>query len=49
MHYGTITVTITPTGAKGSKVGGVLYVDTFSDVLGGGDDIAAIPYSYTIG
>ena len=45
---GTITVTITPTGAKGSKVSGVLYVNTFSDFLLSGDDIAAIPYSYTI-
>jgi hypothetical protein len=45
---GTITVTITPTGAKGTTVSGVLYVDTFADALFSGDEIAAIPYSYTI-
>jgi hypothetical protein len=45
---GTITVTITPSGAKGSKVSGVLYVDTFSSFLFSGDDVAAVPYSYSI-
>jgi Subtilase family/Peptidase inhibitor I9 len=45
---GTITVTVTPTGAKGTKVSGVLYVDTFADALFSGDEIAAIPYSYTV-
>ncbi|HEY2672813.1 MAG TPA: S8 family serine peptidase [Rugosimonospora sp.] len=45
---GTITVTFTPSGAKGSKASGVLYVDTFSSYLFSGDDVAAIPYSYTI-
>ncbi|WP_203921176.1 S8 family serine peptidase [Rugosimonospora africana] len=45
---GTITVTVTPTGAKGSKVSGVLYLDTFSSFLFSGDDVAAVPYSYTI-
>jgi hypothetical protein len=45
---GTITVTITPSGAKGTAVHGVLYVDTFSGFLFSGDEIAAIPYSYTV-
>lgn len=48
---GTITVTITPGGESGSRVDGVLYVDTFSVFLFGQsavDEIAAIPYSYTI-
>jgi len=45
---GTITVTITASGAKGSTVSGVLYVDTFADALFSGDEIAAVPYSYTI-
>jgi hypothetical protein len=45
---GTITVTVTPTGKKGTKVSGVLYLDTFSSFLFSGDDVAAIPYSYTI-
>ena len=46
---GTITVTITPTGAAGTAVSGVLYVDTFSNAVLSGDELAAIPYSYTIG
>jgi hypothetical protein len=49
----TIPVTITPTGAKGTPVSGTLYVDDQSDVQFGnrtpnGDQVAAIPYSYTI-
>ncbi len=46
---GTITVTITPGGAAGTTVNGVLYVDTFSDAVLSGDELAAIPYRYTIG
>jgi hypothetical protein len=46
---GTITVTISPTGGRGSKVNGVVYVDDFSGYLFGGDELAALPYSYTIG
>ncbi|MFC0434138.1 S8 family serine peptidase [Kutzneria buriramensis] len=45
----TITVTITPTGAKGTTVSGVLYVDNFNGVLLSGDELAGVPYSYTIG
>jgi hypothetical protein len=44
----TITVTINPTGAKGTKVNGVLYVDTVSDALLSGDELAAFSYSYTV-
>ncbi len=50
----TIPVTITPTGASGTKVSGTLYVDDYSDALLGqffeptGSQVAAIPYSYTI-
>ncbi len=50
----TITVTITPGGAHGSKHGGTLYVDDLTIAGFGGifddpnfDEIAAIPYSYT--
>lgn len=51
----TITVTITPTASVGSNVSGTLYVSdlTLGQFNGAansdGDDIAAIPYSYTIG
>lgn len=51
----TITVTITPTASVGSNVSGTLYVSdlTLGQFIGAansnGDDIAAIPYSYTIG
>ena len=51
---GTITLEITPTGRKGSKVSGTLYVitppglayPTFSTT---GDVLAQVPYSYTVG
>jgi hypothetical protein len=46
---GTITVTITPTAAKGTVVTGVLYVDDFSEFAETGDELNAIPYSYTVG
>jgi hypothetical protein len=51
----TITVTITPTASVGSNVSGTLYVSdlTLGQFNGAansdGDDIAAIPYEYTIG
>ncbi len=50
----TIPVTITPAGASGTVVSGTLYIDDFSNVLFAnffdpvGDQVAAIPYSYTI-
>ncbi len=50
----TVNVTITPSAATGTVVSGHLYVDTF---LGGvppfgqqtGDELAALPYEYTVG
>lgn len=46
---GTITVTITPTAPKGSQVTGFLYVDDTSVSNAAGDELTAIPYSYTVG
>lgn len=45
----TITVTITPSAAKGSTVKGHLYVDTISQVTLGGDELIDLPYSYKVG
>ena len=50
----TIPVTITPRGASGTTVSGTLYLDDYNDAVFGsyvdpvGDQVAAIPYSYTI-
>ncbi len=50
----TIPVTIKPAGSSGTAVSGTLYVDDYSNVLFAnfldpiGDQVAAIPYSYTI-
>ena len=46
---GTITVTITPTAPKGTRVNGVLYVDDFTEFNNAGDELKAIPYTYTVG
>jgi hypothetical protein len=46
---GTIAVTITPSGPRGSVVRGVLYLDTIDPVTGSTDEVAALPYSYRIG
>jgi Subtilase family/Peptidase inhibitor I9 len=46
---GTISVTITPTAPKGTKVDGVLYVDDYNTFASAGDSLKAIPYSYTVG
>jgi subtilisin family serine protease len=46
---GTISVTITPTAAKGSKVSGVLYLDDYNQFANAGDSLKAFPYSYTVG
>jgi subtilisin family serine protease len=46
---GTISVTITPTAAKGSKASGVLYLDDYSQFASAGDSLKAFPYSYTVG
>jgi hypothetical protein len=50
----TVNVTITPSAAPGTVVSGDLYVDDFAsgvppyDQLSG-DELAAIPYEYTVG
>jgi hypothetical protein len=51
---GTMHITITPTAPVGTVVHGFLYVDTASVasgflVTGSGDEVVAIPYSYTVG
>jgi hypothetical protein len=45
----TITVTITPTGAKGTVVQGHLYIDTFNVITLSGDELIDLPYAYTVG
>jgi hypothetical protein len=50
----TIDVTITPSAAAGTVVSGDLYVDDFAsgvppNVQLSGDELAAIPYEYTVG
>jgi hypothetical protein len=49
----TIPVTITPAGKSGTEVSGTLYIDTLVNGLPPyqqltGDEVAALPYSYTI-
>lgn len=49
----TVNVTITPSGASGTLVTGTLYVDDFLSSVPpdgniSGDELAAIPYTYTI-
>jgi hypothetical protein len=50
---GTFTVTITPTGAKGSVTSGVLNLVTSVYTPGAfnttGDVVASVPYTYTVG
>jgi len=46
---GVITVTISPTTAKGTVVKGHLYLDTFDLFTGGGDELIDLPYTYTVG
>ena len=50
----TIVVKITPTGKAGTVVAGTLYVDDITEVQAGnlsldGQQVAALPYRYTIG
>jgi hypothetical protein len=45
---GTLTVTFTPSGKSGSKVSGVVYVDTYNAAFGTADELTGIPYSYTV-
>jgi len=49
----TINVTVTPAGPAGTVVTGTLYIDAFESGVppygqGAGDEVAAIPYQYTI-
>ena len=46
---GTITLTIKPDASQvGRTIKGYLYVDTFNGVVGTGDELARIPYGYTV-
>lgn len=46
---GIINVTITPDPTKvGQTVTGFIYIDTYNGVVGTGDEVVRIPYSYTI-
>ena len=50
----TLNVTITPLAAPGTVVSGNLYVDVFDGNVPpfgqeGGDELAALPYTYTVG
>jgi hypothetical protein len=46
---GTITLTIKPSaGEVGKTVTGFIYIDTFSPVVGTGDEVVQIPYAYTV-
>jgi hypothetical protein len=52
-HSATIPVVISPTGPKGSRVSGVLYVDDdslalFGSLVPNANTVAAVPYSYKI-
>ncbi|HEX4011267.1 MAG TPA: S8 family serine peptidase [Solirubrobacteraceae bacterium] len=50
----TIPVTITPSGSSGTQVTGTLYLDDYNDTVFNsfpdpvGDQVAALPYHYTI-
>jgi hypothetical protein len=47
---GTITLTITPDPTQvGKTVTGYVYVDTYSQYTGTGDEVVRIPYTYTVG
>ena len=48
-HEGEIELRITPSGVPGTVVHGFLYLDTFNANSESGDELAAIPYTYTIG
>ena len=46
---GTITLTITPSAAKGTVVRGFIGVDTLNLGTISGDELVNIPYTYTVG
>jgi hypothetical protein len=45
---GVITVQIVPTNGVGTQVEGHVYLDTFDQFTGGGDEVTDLPYSYTV-
>ena len=45
---GTIMVTITPAGARGTVVRGTLFIDSFDLVTDAGDELKGLRYEYTI-
>jgi hypothetical protein len=48
-NTGTIHLTITPSATQiGTTVRGWVYVDTFNSTVQTGDEVVALPYSYTI-
>jgi hypothetical protein len=46
---GTIHVTITPSAPSGTHVNGFVDVDTFNLDTDSGDQVASLPYHYTVG
>ena len=46
---GTITLTFTPSAAKGTVVRGFIGVDTLNLGTVSGDELVNIPYTYTVG
>jgi Subtilase family len=46
---GAIEVTFTPSGVAGTVVRGTLELDTFDPLTSMGDEVASIPYAYTVG
>ncbi len=48
-RHGTITVTVRPDAPRGTHVSGYLYVDQATMSDDAGDELKAIPYSYTVG
>jgi hypothetical protein len=48
-HSGVINLTVTPSAAQvGTTVTGYLYLETLNEVVNTGDQVARIPYSYTV-
>ena len=45
----TITLTFTPSGAKGTDVRGFVAVDTFRQDTVSGDVVLKLPYAYKVG
>jgi hypothetical protein len=48
-EVGAITLTITPDPSQvGKTVSGYVYIDTYNQYLGTGDEVVRLPYSYTV-